>query len=199
VFPQDHGFIIKVGGSLIDHAPMIARTIWESKRNVLIIPGGGIFADLVRKWEVSDSAAHFMAIAAMDQYGWFLSSYGLPVTTAPRFEGHPVIFLPYQDLMRTDPLAHSWDVTSDTISAYYAHVMGAPLLILKSVDYIHTPDGDVSMVRPGIETNDLDPAFISYVERHHLYGFIMRGSDRARLVGFLRGEEVPGTWFGGTL
>lgn len=80
---QDRPLIIKIGGSLMDHAAGIIRTIRESERNILIIPGGGIFADAVRQKEISDTAAHFMAIAAMDQYGWLLSSYGMPVTHEP--------------------------------------------------------------------------------------------------------------------
>ncbi len=56
--------VIKVGGSL-------GR--WKGATNVLVIPGGGVFADLVRaeyrRARLTDHAAHRMAILAMDQYG----------------------------------------------------------------------------------------------------------------------------------
>ncbi len=196
---QDRPLIIKIGGSLIEYASGIIRTIRESKRNVLIIPGGGIFADLVRQKEISDTAAHFMAIAAMDQYGWVLSSYGMPITHEPVMTGVPYIFLPYSHLVHTDPLPHSWDITSDTISAYYARLLSVPLLLLKSVDYIRASEGAVLMLKPGMETDDLDPAFIPYIFDHHIEGYIIRGSDYARLAGFLRGDAVMGTGFGGTI
>ena len=103
----------KIEGSLIEHAPMIVRDIRENGRDILVIPGGGIFADVVREKEISDTAAHFMAIAAMDQYGWLLSTYGLPVTWTPLMSGSPAILLPYHHMMDADPLPHSWDITSD--------------------------------------------------------------------------------------
>ena len=191
--------LIKIGGSLTDHARMITRIIRESGRDLLIIPGGGTFADAVRQRDVAGTAAHFMAIAAMDQYGWLLSANGLPVTREPVMAGEPVIFLPYNHVVKTDPLPHSWSITSDTISAYYASMLSVPLLILKSIDYIRDPDGEVPVLLPGMVTRDLDPAFIPYVTRYHVSGFILCGSDHARLAAFLRGEDVPGTIFGSTI
>ena len=141
---RDQALVLKIGGSLIEHAPMIIRVIRESGRSILVIPGGGIFADVVRQKEISDTAAHFMAIAAMDQYGWLLSSYGLPVTRYPVIREFPAILLPYGHLMETDPLPHSWDITSDTISASYARLLSVPLVILKSLDAIRTSDGPVA-------------------------------------------------------
>ena len=91
---KDQGVVVKIGGSLIEHTPSIIRTIRESGRSILIIPGGGFFADLVRHRNLSDTAAHFMAIAAMDQYGWLLSTYGIPVTTKPALESKAKILLP---------------------------------------------------------------------------------------------------------
>lgn len=196
---RDQALVLKIGGSLIGHAPMIVRVIRESGRDILVIPGGGIFADVVREKEISDTAAHFMAIAAMDQYGWLLSTYGLPVTWTPLMSGSPAILLPYHHMMDADPLPHSWDITSDTISAFYAGLLSVPLVILKSLDHIRTSDGPATALMPGMVTDDLDPAFIPYVTKEQVRGFILRGSDHARLAGFLRGEEVPGTYFGGTI
>lgn len=196
---QDQAVVIKIGGSLIEHAPGIIREIRDADLTALIIPGGGLFADAVREREVSDTAAHFMAIAAMDQYGWMLSTYGVPVTTDPAMCRHPRILLPYMHLFRTDPLPHSWDITSDTISAYYAGILSSPLIILKSLEYIQTPEGQVKNLLPGMITSDLDPAFIPYIFEHGIRGQVILGSDCARLTRLLRGEEVPGTCFGGTI
>jgi aspartokinase-like uncharacterized kinase len=77
--------LIKVGGSLCDprFLPPIAMEIQRlaTSFDVIIVPGGGPFADLVRTWEsqlaLSESTAHWMAIAAMDQYGLLLESLGV--------------------------------------------------------------------------------------------------------------------------
>lgn len=190
--------VIKIGGSLIEHGPEIIRTIRDSDRKVLIIPGGGIFADTVRQTNVSDTAAHFMSIAAMDQYGWLLSTFGIPVTTKPAIN-RTQILLPYTHLMKTDPLPHSWDITSDTISAYYANLLSSPLIILKSIDYIREGDNPVSRLTEGMVTCDLDPAFIPYIFSYGISGQIIRGSDIMRLARLLDGDKVPGTSFGSTI
>ncbi|QXO93891.1 uridylate kinase [Methanospirillum purgamenti] len=191
--------VLKIGGSLIKHAPDIIRTIKDSQRDILIIPGGGVFADEIREQGVIGTAAHFMAIAAMDQYGWLLSTYGIPVTITPAFGTGPRILLPYDHMLQVDPLPHSWDITSDTISAYFAHLLSVSLILLKSLDYIQTQERQVTNLFPGMVTHDLDPAFIPYVFDNHISGHIIRGSDNARLADLLRGKQVPGTIFGGTI
>lgn len=196
---DDQPVVMKIGGSLIEHAREIIRTIGESRREVLIIPGGGIFADAVRERGVFDTAAHFMAIAAMDQYGWLLSTYGIPVSTEPIRKGSTHILLPYTHLLKTDPLPHSWDITSDTISAYYASLLSLPLIILKSIDNIRTLEGPVERLQSGMISDDIDPAFIPYISAHEISGLIIRGSDPARIAAALRGDEVLGTRFGSTI
>jgi 5-(aminomethyl)-3-furanmethanol phosphate kinase len=195
----DKSIVIKIGGSLIEHAPGIIRVIRDTCRDALIIPGGGLFADLVRQRNVSDTTAHFMAIAAMDQYGWLLSDYGIPVTRSPAFCGFPHILLPYTHILKTDPLPHSWDITSDTISAYYACLLSTPLIILKSLEYIRTTEGPVRTLTDGMITDDLDPAFIPYVFSQGINGQIILGSDLQKLAGLLIGDRVEGTRFGSTI
>ena len=41
---------------------------------------------------------------------------------------------PYRWLRESDPLPHSWDVTSDSIAAWIASEIGAPQLILIKPD-----------------------------------------------------------------
>ena len=72
--------IVKVGGSLYNQIPDLVPILNASKRPLFIIPGGGQFADIVRQVQVHNDAAHWMAIAAMEQYGWFISSFGMVTT-----------------------------------------------------------------------------------------------------------------------
>ena len=71
-------YVLKLGGSLIDSARslLLGLTDLESKGySFLVVPGGGPFADLVRsqfhEYSISDEAAHWMAILAMEQYAYF--------------------------------------------------------------------------------------------------------------------------------
>ena len=72
--------VVKIGGSLRDQVPRLISEIRACSRPVLIVPGGGQFADLVREWNPPEEAEHWMSVAAMDQFGWFLAGAGLPVT-----------------------------------------------------------------------------------------------------------------------
>lgn len=196
---QDKPVVMKIGGSLMPHAGEIISVILQSGRNVLIIPGGGIFADCIRQQQMRGSAAHWMAVAAMDQYGWYLSTYGVPVTVVPDFFDSPTILLPYIHLLGNDPLPHSWDITSDTISAYFADLLSSPLIILKSIEFVSSKGNPVKNLAMDTDTRDLDPSFAPYVCRHGISGQVISGIHADRLSGILRGQQVPGTRFGSTI
>ena len=70
--------VIKLGGSHASgpHIRDWLAAIAAEKRRIVIVPGGGPFADAVRSTQASlgfdDSAAHDMALMAMAQFGRFL-------------------------------------------------------------------------------------------------------------------------------
>jgi aspartokinase-like uncharacterized kinase len=183
--------MIKVGGSLCDPdlLPRLAAAAGEISHNyrVTIIPGGGPFANLVRDWDGrlhwSGSASHWMAVAAMDQYGMLLESQGLGVAVddaamlfAPGDAAR--IFLPYRFLRATDPLPHSWSVTSDSIAAYLASFFGVRRLIL-----LKARDAPVSPcpARMAVESGMVDACFARYLGQE-TECWIVNGNDPRRLL-----------------
>jgi len=149
--------VVKVGGSLADDPASLASLCQElsvlvKAHGILIVPGGGEFADTVREFDktysLSNMVAHKMAILAMDQYGFFLSDITPNSYVSHSLEeisnsakGTLPIFLPSKLMFREDPLEHSWDVTSDTIAAYIAGLLHAEKLILVTdVDGIFSED-----------------------------------------------------------
>jgi aspartokinase-like uncharacterized kinase len=139
--------VVKVGGGLLRHIERLDEVLTEiaaASRDValLVVPGGGPFADAVREVDrgpgLSDWAAHWMAVLAMDQYAHLivdrLASAALvtgpfEVETALG-EGTLPVLAPYRWLRERDPLPHSWDVTSDSIAAWVADALGAHRLVL---------------------------------------------------------------------
>ncbi len=112
------------------------------RRSILVVPGGGAFADQVRLAQraqgFSDDVAHWMAILAMDQVahliveeleGARLIHHQDDVATAHDAGKIPVL-APYAWMRATDALPHSWDITSDSIAAFIASEIGASELIL---------------------------------------------------------------------
>lgn len=74
-------YVLKLGGSLIDSSQDLMRALVfladDEDYSFLVVPGGGPFADLVRevfeKENLSQEAAHWMAVLAMEQYAYFLA------------------------------------------------------------------------------------------------------------------------------
>ena len=157
--PREADVVLKFGGALLSEPAELTRAIGALDRpiaraiaraadrlRVVIVPGGGPFADAVRALEPSVSlgadAAHWMAILGMTQYGHLLTSrlrHGVLVDSLAGIRhalaaGALPVLAPYEWLRAADPLPHQWDVTSDSIAAWVARELRAPdLLLLKSV------------------------------------------------------------------
>jgi aspartokinase-like uncharacterized kinase len=196
--PSGHPVVVKLGGSLYNQVPDLVPVLLASGRPLFIVPGGGMFADTVRRSRVDDDSAHWMAIASMDQYGWFIASQGIMATALLQAPKRPVVFLPYCSLRQHDPLPHSWDVTSDSIAAWVAYLLGLDLLLLKSVDGILENGSLMERVKIPVKTDVVDPFFIPFVLEKKLKTTIINGSSVDRLEKFLRGETVSGTRIGTT-
>ena len=127
--------VVKIGGSLIDAAEGVLNELLASGVSALVVPGGGIFADSVRAAVLDDDSAHWQAISSMNRYGRYLSTFGFPVTEHLSMpESGVSILLPEKVLRDSDPLPHSWDVTSDSLALWMAGELGVPLLLVKSRD-----------------------------------------------------------------
>lgn len=139
--------VIKVGGGLLRRTGALEQVTAAvasagRRHRVVVVPGGGPFADAVREIDrrigLPPDAAHWMAILAMDQFAHVLAARiggaGIveePERIAPLLArgGLPVL-APARWLRAADPLPHSWDVTSDSIAAWVAAALGARRLIL---------------------------------------------------------------------
>jgi aspartokinase-like uncharacterized kinase len=146
--------VIKIGGSLIGNARNLVRVLHEyaldEGERILIVPGGGIFADTVRTasetYGISDEAAHWMAILAMDQYAHYLTD-GTPaglitgIADPSSIRTGASVILVYDLLKRSDSgngigIAHTWNATSDTIAGWIASQLGATFIKATDVDGI---------------------------------------------------------------
>jgi aspartokinase-like uncharacterized kinase len=190
--------IVKVGGSLFYQIPALAPVLKDSNRPLLIIPGGGPFADTVRQCNTDNDSAHWMAIAAMEQFGWFVASHGIPTTTELVIPQVTTVFLPYQYFIVHDVLPHTWDLTSDSIAAWVAHILNLDLLLLKSVDGIFINGILRQQVAEPVESDVIDPLFTPFIIKNGIKTTIINGSYPDRVKKYLTGEIVPRTEIGTT-
>jgi aspartokinase-like uncharacterized kinase len=137
-------YLMKIGGSLISSAKRIMICLQEISSNgdgFLVVPGGGPMADVVRllqqEGDLSDEAAHWMAILAMEQYAWLLSDgTGASLATEAHSISNGVsVLLPYRYLQMGDcGIMHSWDYTSDSVAALVASRLSVDFIKLTDVD-----------------------------------------------------------------
>jgi len=186
--------VLKFGGSLLDRAPDLVPVVASAPgRPILVVPGGGVLADAVRELEPPPGAAHWMAIAAMEQVGLYLSSLGLPAVEGLCAPRAPSVLLPYHLLRERDPLPHSWRVSSDTIAAWCAAELGADLLLAKSVDGILVGGRLARVLERPVESDAVDPCLVPFLAARGVRAEIVNARAPGRLARALRGEPVPGT------
>ena len=143
--------VVKIGGSLFpDYAIDLAGRL-EGTGSCIVL-GGGEFANLIRKYNdeqnFSEEANHWCAIDCMDIIAKLVNdkvdstklAYSISDVNAIADEGFTPIFAVSEFLKAEDPFECSWDVTSDSIAAYVAHLLNANLLIVTNVNGIYTQE-----------------------------------------------------------
>jgi aspartokinase-like uncharacterized kinase len=81
-----------------------------------------------------------MAVLGMDQYAHLLADHVPGARLVETLDalrdtvtGSVTIFAPYRWMRASDPLPHTWDVTSDSVAAVVAGALGARELLLVKV------------------------------------------------------------------
>lgn len=147
--PPGPPWVVKLGGSLAGSLQLSAwlEAIAAGGGRLVLVPGGGPFADQVRemqqRWGFDDRTAHRLALLAMEQYGLMLAGLRAGLVPADsrtairrvlRASNVPV-WLPTRMTLDRPEIPESWDVTSDSLAAWLAREIGAAgLLLVKSVD-----------------------------------------------------------------
>jgi aspartokinase-like uncharacterized kinase len=169
--------VIKLGGSLATSGklqPCLDKI--EScyqDRAVVIVAGGGVFADQVRsaqqQWQLDDRTAHLMAILSMQQMALVIKALKPRFITAASIDeirlqasqqGVSVWTPDFAELDRAD-IPSTWDVTSDSLAAWLAKMLAADELILvKSGNII--ADFDVAKL---VQEQIVDASFHKFTQQ----------------------------------
>ena len=190
--------VVKVGGSLAETGRLasIAALIVAARIPVVVVPGGGPFADSIRSLQSTmnfdDAVAHRLAMLAMHQMAEFMVAQQDRLNIAQTLtdissilkQGEVPVWAPLRSIAGDATVPADWSATSDSLAARLAELLGgARLALLKSVDVEKNADCE-ELARRCV----VDPVFPSIVARAGLSWSIFGPSDDDRFRAVLDGE-----------
>ncbi|MBI2994831.1 MAG: hypothetical protein HYY48_11760 [Gammaproteobacteria bacterium] len=142
-------WVIKIGGSLQTSPHLggwLKLSVHEGAGRVVIVPGGGNFAERVRATQVGlgidDATAHRLALQATEDYAIILAGLEPRLVPAATETGIRKVLAAGQsplwfagEMVRQAPeVPQNWTVTSDSLALWLAQRLDAEVLVLvKSV------------------------------------------------------------------
>lgn len=158
----DVDILVKLGGSLLDDLEkcrLLTSELSELGRhhNIVVFPGGGpidnYIEDLDKTISFLPEIHHNLCARAQDQTGLifgsmcsnaqFFSSFS---DMKKIFDDHKLaVMLPMNMIIQLNVFEQSWEITSDTMAAYFADLLSADkFAILTNVDGIYENPLDMS-------------------------------------------------------
>ena len=186
--------VVKLGGSLLDAPglPAWLEVLARAGGQVVVVPGGGPYADAVRSTQARlgfpDTTAHRMALLAMEQYGLALCGLApglqpaasVQAVAAILEQGRTPVWQAAAMCLQAPEIPEAWSVTSDSLAAWLAGVLGADALALIK----HGPDG-VHAFDPEADRHRVDTAFVGFAAAFGRPVSILGHDDPAALGAWL--------------
>lgn len=186
-------WVVKLGGSLLG-SPELTRwlevLVKFSDGKIVIVPGGGLFADAVREAQqlsnTSDAVAHQLALLAMDQFGILLAGMNPGLVTASSeleiaergWQHLAIVWLPSKMVLADDSIPKNWQVTSDSLSGWLANKLGAEQLILvKSKSLITYQKEALSRLQHLVDDELIDSQLVNYIAGKDYSTWVLNKAD----------------------
>jgi aspartokinase-like uncharacterized kinase len=186
-------WVVKIGGSLLGSPELLrwlALFVQFSDGKVVIVPGGGLFADSVREAQqisnTSDAVAHQLALLAMDQFGLLLAGMNPELATASSeleiaergWQHRGIVWLPSKMVLADDSIPKNWQVTSDSLSAWLANKLGAEQLILvKSKSLVSYQKEAPSKLQHLVDDELIDSQLMHYIAGKDYQTWVLNKAD----------------------
>jgi len=195
--------VVKLGGSYAFSSDLQGwlAAIASNAGDIVLVPGGGPFADAVRSAQprmgFDDDAAHHMALLGMDQYGRALAALNKRFTPAASIAGirralragNVPVWSPTEMVLKRNDIPRSWEVTSDGLAAWLACRIGARrVLLIKHVD----PPPDPIRIEDLVARGVVDRSFAAFLRDCAVEASIVGPAQRppAALNGGIVGSRI---------
>jgi len=186
--------VLKLGGSLAESGRLRAALalVKRARRPVVVVPGGGPFADAVREMQAalrfSDEIAHDMALLAMHQMAEAMIALEPRLVAADTLvgmarawrRGRIPVWLPTKLCAGDRRIPRDWSITSDGLAARLAERLGDVELVVLKSRKVSSNASAKALARRGI----VDPVFPVIVERAGLPWRVL-GPDESAALGQL--------------
>ncbi|MEQ1578040.1 MAG: uridylate kinase [Hyphomicrobium sp.] len=187
--------VVKIGGSLANtgRAREILGLVARSPRRIIVVPGGGAYANAVRRDQAAqgfpDTQAHRLAILSMHRMATDFQSLQprlRPVTsivdiTGVLSKGHKALWLPWPMVEHQVSIPQDWSMTSDGLAAWLAGQIPAAEVALVKSCVVPAQASLFDLAEAGI-TDTQFPAIVGQAE---LGWHVLGAGDDARLSGLL--------------
>lgn len=198
-------WVVKIGGSLAFSKTLPAWLevlVRYGGGRVIIVPGGGKFANLVRRaqqyWQFADDTAHCMALSAMDQFGFMMAGIRRELTPVADVyhlrkalgETRVPIWLPSTMAVANNAIAASWEFSSDSLAAWLAsHIEAHRLILVKSFNpyWVEVPVSDLSAQAI------VDQHFVTMIGKAHFETWLLGDKGHEVMAKALCLGAAPGT------
>ncbi len=195
--------IVKLAGSLAYTSQFAAwlETLAAWGGPLILVPGGGAFADCVRAAQgamgFNDTAAHRMALNAMGQFGIALAAYSDAFKLAASRDeldsalsvGAIPVWLPEKMVLGASDVPACWEVTSDSLAAWLAWTYGARRLLLIKASDLAAPGS----VRDHAADKIVDPLFPRFAAQSHAEVWLAGPASLAGAASILQRGGMPGS------
>jgi aspartokinase-like uncharacterized kinase len=191
-----HGLLVlKIGGSFLETGDLgrVLEAVLRRERPVVVVPGGGPFADHVRAAQAahgfSDPLAHRLALLSMHQMGHVFAAAAAELAPAETTEdfahliasGMTPVWLPEVMATGAPDIPETWDMTSDGLAAWLAVNLGGAEVCLLKTCQVPAAATLAELAEAGI----VDPEFKAIVNRSGLAWTVLGEGDTARLSAIL--------------
>jgi len=169
--------VVKLGGSLLDK-PILKQWLLvaaeHGKGKLVIVAGGGVFADQVRlqqqQWQYNEQTAHRMALLAMQQMALLFNGLcdeleivsQIAAISAQLESAKVLVWSPSLTELDVAEIPETWEVTSDSLAVYLAAQLNAEQLILVKSAQLPSPINLYQLSEQGI----VDQAFLRFVQQY---------------------------------
>lgn len=211
---------IKLGGSILsdlNKCKELAAIIDNLSHvfRIVVFPGGGPIDKYIEKLDVDlkfpPSIHHQLCSRAQDQTGLIFGSFCSNAKFFTTFlemneileAGHLAIMLPMKQIVEMDVFEQTWDITSDSMAAYFANLTQANrFAILTNVDGLFNDiNSEKSVLIQEINASDLkhqgltcvDACISEYLLANKLTCTVLNGFNVLAVKAWIKKESFLGT------